>query len=238
MTAVSLADSDMPRWGGSGSGSGLRLLGGLAVAGLVAAGLFLLMMSMVSNTDSGIQEQGEQGAVNFIRIDEQPQETRTKERQPPEKPEPPDEPPPPSQPTTSTVAKPQASAPELDVPNIETSANIEGSPYLGGKAEPSASPGQGAGGIDKDPSPVRRVPPTYPATAKRANIEGFVTMEFTVKPDGTVANIKIVNSKPPRMFDRAAKQALSRWRFRPSTSGGQAVSRRARQTIRFSLDSG
>ena len=41
---------------------------------------------------------------------------------------------------------------------------------------------------------------------------------------------------PPRMFDAAAKQAMSRWQFEPATENGQAVAKRATQTLNFQLN--
>lgn len=212
----------------------MRLIGSLLIACGVALGLFLLMMFMVSNSDTGLTEGQDLKAVNFIRFDRDQSRTRTKDRrQPPDEP-PPEEPPPPAPSVAENVPQPEAPPPKLDVPDIETSVDFEGGPYLGNPAGASAAAGSGR--IDTEVVPVVQVPPKYPATAKRAKIEGHVTMEFTVQPDGSVANIRVVDAQPPRMFNRAAKQALSRWKFRPREQGGERVARNARQTIRFTLD--
>ncbi|MES1942559.1 TonB2 protein [Salinisphaera sp. PC39] len=212
----------------------MRLLGSLLIACGIALGLFLLMMFMVSNSDTGLSEGRDLKAVNFIRFDRDESRTRTKDRrQPPDEP-PPEEPPPPAPSVAENVPRPEAPPPELDVPDIETSVDFEGGPYLGDVAG-AGSAGRAAG-IDTEVVPVVQVPPKYPATAKRAKIEGHVTMEFTVRPDGSVSDIRVVDAQPPRMFNRAAKEALSRWKFRPRERDGERVARNARQTIRFTLD--
>ncbi|MES2605116.1 MAG: energy transducer TonB [Pseudomonadota bacterium] len=83
-----------------------------------------------------------------------------------------------------------------------------------------------------------RVPPVYPRNAKLAKIEGYVTMEVVVNPDGSVADIEVVDAAPPRLFDVAAVDAMKRWRFQPKLVNGTAVSQRAQQTIEFKLEGG
>ena len=59
-------------------------------------------------------------------------------------------------------------------------------------------------------------PPAYPREAVRLGIEsGRVVALVTIDAQGNVADIDIVRSEPPRVFDRAARTALAAWRFRP-----------------------
>jgi protein TonB len=62
-----------------------------------------------------------------------------------------------------------------------------------------------------------------------------VKVEFTVTPLGTVEDVKVLDSKPPRVFDRAAKRAILKWKFKPKVVDGKPVSRRAVQVIEFKL---
>ena len=56
----------------------------------------------------------------------------------------------------------------------------------------------------------------YPREAVRDGIEsGRVVARVTVDAQGNVADVDIVRSEPPRIFDRAARTALSSWKFRP-----------------------
>ncbi len=59
-------------------------------------------------------------------------------------------------------------------------------------------------------------PPVYPRDAIRAGIEsGRVVALVTVDERGGVADIAILASEPPRVFDRAARSALEAWKFKP-----------------------
>ena len=83
--------------------------------------------------------------------------------------------------------------------------------------------------------PLVQVPPRYPRRAARLQIEGFVIVEFTITPDGNVVEPVVVESRPPRVFDQAALQAIVQWRFEPRVERGQAVESRVKQRIEFSL---
>ena len=90
-------------------------------------------------------------------------------------------------------------------------------------------------GLENGITAMVRFPPSYPRTAKVAKIEGYVTMEVVVNPDGTVADIRVVDAAPPRLFDMAAVDAMRRWKFQPKVVNGAPVSQRAQQTIEFRL---
>jgi TonB family protein len=60
---------------------------------------------------------------------------------------------------------------------------------------------------------VTHVEPIWPEQAKKANIEGSVTLSFSINNDGSVANIKIINSTPSSVFDKASIEALSQWKY-------------------------
>jgi protein TonB len=66
-------------------------------------------------------------------------------------------------------------------------------------------------------------------------VEGYVTIRFTVTDDGTVSNPKVIESRPPRVFDRAALAAIKRWKFRPKFVNGVAVEQNGVQTIEFTI---
>lgn len=80
------------------------------------------------------------------------------------------------------------------------------------------------------------VAPEYPAEAATAGIEGFVTLEFTITENGRVADIVVLEAVPETIFVDSAVHALSNWLFKPATSHGVAIARRAAQTIEFHLD--
>ncbi|MFZ5656484.1 MAG: energy transducer TonB, partial [Pseudomonadota bacterium] len=57
--------------------------------------------------------------------------------------------------------------------------------------------------------------PAFPPEALRAAQSGEVQVEFTVATDGSVTAARVVRSNPARIFDRAAVNAVKRWRFAP-----------------------
>ena len=63
--------------------------------------------------------------------------------------------------------------------------------------------------------PLSTPAPRYPAEALRAAQSGEVQVEFTVAPDGSVTDARVVRADPPRVFDREAVAAVRRWRFEP-----------------------
>jgi protein TonB len=78
--------------------------------------------------------------------------------------------------------------------------------------------------------------PRYPTGAARKGIEGWVKVMFSIGESGAVKNIRIVDAEPRRVFDRAATQAVARWRFKPRMVDGEPVQRDGVvQTLRFNL---
>jgi protein TonB len=92
-------------------------------------------------------------------------------------------------------------------------------------------------GSDRDVIPLVRINPDYPPRALARGLEGWVQVQFTITPTGTVTDAKVVNAEPKNIFDDAALKAISRWRYNPKVDGGVAVSRVGMQTIiRFQLE--
>ena len=78
--------------------------------------------------------------------------------------------------------------------------------------------------------------PVYPEQALHDRTEGWVLLEFTVTPKGNVVDIAVVDAEPKGIFDQAAADALSQWRFRPRIVNGQPVAQRSTVTMRFDVD--
>ncbi len=77
---------------------------------------------------------------------------------------------------------------------------------------------------DSEARPIVRVNPKYPMDAARKGIEGWVVLGFDISAIGEVVNIKIIDSVPKRVFDKAAKQALRKWKYRAKSLDGNAIS--------------
>lgn len=83
----------------------------------------------------------------------------------------------------------------------------------------------GSGGADRDAVPLVRIEPDYPMQARQRGIEGWVVVEFTISTAGTVKDAEVVASEPGNVFDRAAVQAVRKWKYNPKVVDGKAVER-------------
>lgn len=66
---------------------------------------------------------------------------------------------------------------------------------------------------------VSREAPSFPSDALDEGIyEGKVKARLNIAADGTVKSVDIVEAEPKRVFDKAARRALMRWKY---ASGGE-----------------
>jgi protein TonB len=92
-------------------------------------------------------------------------------------------------------------------------------------------------GANTEAVPMFRVQPIYPPRAAASNTEGWVLVQFDINASGAVTNVVALESEPGATFDKAATDAVSRWRYNPSIVNGQAVERIGVQTLlRFNLE--
>ncbi len=75
----------------------------------------------------------------------------------------------------------------------------------------------------RDAIPVYRPPPMYPERAARRSKEGYVLLSFTIKKNGTIGDIVVLEGKPPGLFDGAAIKAMQKWKYEPYIWNGVAV---------------
>ena len=80
--------------------------------------------------------------------------------------------------------------------------------------------------------------PDYPPLARRRGYEGRVVIRASVAPDGGVASAAVGQSSGYGILDRAALQAVKRWRFRPAQRGGQPVATVLDVPVVFRLEQG
>ncbi|HEY0660613.1 MAG TPA: TonB family protein [Lysobacter sp.] len=71
------------------------------------------------------------------------------------------------------------------------------------------------------PEPTSTPAPKYPAQALRRRESGTVMVRAEIGPDGVPTSINVVTSSGSRALDRAAADAVRRWRFRPAMANGQ-----------------
>jgi len=176
------------------------------------------MQALVS-VSGELKEGGSGGAIEFVRLkrDNTPQE---KKREPPKRAKPKQQPPPPEMNMAKNI-NPSAAAGDI-APMVDSAVEL-------GKASDLS-----AGGGDRDLVPLVRVEPDYPPKAKQRGISGWVELEFTIGPAGTVEDLKILRSNPRGVFDRATLRAVRRWRYNPKMVAGKPVSRSGVQVrLRF-----
>lgn len=83
---------------------------------------------------------------------------------------------------------------------------------------------------------LSRVDPEYPVEAMRTRQQGWVEVDFLIGSDGSVGDVRVIGSRPGRIFDRAAMRAIQGWRFEPRLENGQPVASRMRQRFDFRVD--
>ncbi|MCP3102250.1 TonB family protein [Myxococcus sp. K15C18031901] len=89
--------------------------------------------------------------------------------------------------------------------------------------------------VDSEPSVASEVKIPYPEEARRAGIEGTVTMSITIDHEGRVVAVKVL-SGPGYGLNEAARDAIKRFRFKPAIKGGEPVSTEMKYSYTFLLD--
>jgi protein TonB len=74
----------------------------------------------------------------------------------------------------------------------------------------------------------------YPEMAKRAGIEGDVTLQALIAKDGTVLRVKILKSSN-FIFEKPAFDAMHKVRYKPATSSGKPVQLWVTERVIFKL---
>ncbi|SLM22896.1 energy transducer TonB [Stenotrophomonas indicatrix] len=120
-------------------------------------------------------------------------------------------------------AKPAPVPDEEDAPKlVETApppppATVEPAPAAPGASAPATANAQ--------PMPIagQSPPPAYPAAALRRGEAGSVVVRVEVDATGYPNNVTVIQRSGSRELDRAATDAVRRWRFSPAVSNGQPV---------------
>jgi TonB family protein len=74
------------------------------------------------------------------------------------------------------------------------------------------------------PRAVQQVAPGYPIAAMRAGVHGVVRLETIVGADGSVQDVRVIQSLDPTYgLDAEAIRAAKAWRFEPGLKDGSPV---------------
>ena len=82
------------------------------------------------------------------------------------------------------------------------------------------------------------IQPDYPRDARRRREQGTVLLRVLVGRDGMPIEIAIERSSGSRQLDRAAREAVLRWRFRPVRINGVTVPASGLVPIKFDINRG
>ncbi len=115
--------------------------------------------------------------------------------------------------------------------------NVGGSTQGGGRGAGSGSGrGKAAGGIVLSQARLNETPrPVYPESARREGLEGRVLLRVLVDDRGRAKTVEINTSSGNEVLDRAAAEAIKRWRFYPARYGDRAVESWVKIPIEFAL---
>jgi len=140
-------------------------------------------------------------------------------------------------PRPATVAPPAIAASEPPAEVASTSAATTPAPPPAPPpveaAAPPAAVAARVASVPRAPRLLQDAQPRYPLPALRARIEGQAEVAFTIQPDGSVRDVRLLSSAPAGLFDASALAVAQRWRFEPS---GQAHA--SQRTVRFRLPAG
>ena len=205
----------------------MRFVVSTVVGLIIALLLFLLMHGLISGRPSIERDDESAVRLDFIKVAED-ELTNVKKRAPPPKPKPVKKPPPPPQVTVTQTDAPVRDMPRVEVPRVGLGLGAGSGPYLGSwsAGEPTA---------EGDVIPIVRIEPQYPREALIKGVSGWVEIEFTIEPDGSVSDPRVIDAEPPRIFERNAVRAIYKWKFKPRIVDGKPVARRATQRLDFNL---
>jgi len=137
--------------------------------------------------------------------------------------------------------------------SIEITFRVLDHPDVGQKANQGSTGGLGTGAVGSKagaPAPpetvflvgdgvvapelIHRVEPEYTEEARRAGLEGTVTLTVAIEPDGMIRNLRVIRSLDGSL-DQKAIQAVTQWKFKPGFKNGKPVTVNARIEISFRL---
>ena len=130
------------------------------------------------------------------------------------------QPPPPPPKVEKPKPKPEAKKiPRPDPTPTEPEPEPEPEPPVVEAPPMQAPPPQPAGPVrvapGQGPGLIKRVEPQYPPVLQSSRIQGTVVIDAVIHKDGTVGEIKVLQSANP-MFEKAAVDALKQWRYTES----------------------
>ncbi|APR04511.1 energy transducer TonB [Thauera chlorobenzoica] len=144
----------------------------------------------------------------------------------PEPPPPKSRPKPPPEPRPKPVAKPPAPVTESPTALTQAAEAAPTPPAPAPAAAPRPAPAAAPAPITAarfDAAYLNNPAPAYPMLSRRMREEGQVMLRVLVSADGLPARIELRTSAGSERLDRAAQDAVARWRFVPARQGEHPV---------------
>ncbi len=79
------------------------------------------------------------------------------------------------------------------------------------------------GDLDSPPTPTNKLPPTYPSSLLSKGLGGRVLITCSIDESGQVTGTSIKQSSGHPELDKAAINAVNKWKFKPASKGGRKV---------------
>lgn len=212
----------------------IRLFSSALLGVLISLALYWLMSSMVMDSGRGLGQTSPTKMVEFVRLKRETAPQTEQRRQPPPKPKTVDRPPPLAMTAAQARTPSPAELPAYDIPNLDIPLRLDrfGASALTGIGV-DVGPGPATSG---EIIPLVRIAPKYPMRAQMRRIEGWVKVLFVITETGAVRDVEVIESQPAGVFDRAAVDAIEKWKFKPKEVSGEAVPQRAAQVLEFKLN--
>ncbi len=202
-----------------------RFLVSILLGAAVTFGLFAFMAFLVSSGDRS-KDEAQENIIVEVNTTPPKSSAETRRRVPPPPPPPPKAPP--KQQTPEPEASNDTSGLQFNMPGVQ----------LAGASTGLSAPGAGFG-RDGDATPIVRIEPKSPIQAARDGKEGWVKLSFTINEVGGVDDVTVLEAEPKRVFDREAKRALRKWKYKPKIVDGKPEKQfNMKVQLDFKLDQG
>jgi protein TonB len=158
---------------------------------------------MIASGQNALNDRNQMRIVDFVRVERNEIIEKKKEK--------PDKPP----------------EPEIQPEMPEQQVNISPTALKIAMVQPPETMHSNLGGFsfgtgDGEYLPLVKVQPLYPQRAAERGIEGYVIVEYTVTRTGTTKDIKVIESTSS-LFERAAVESATQYRYKPRVIDGIAV---------------
>jgi len=202
------------------------------LAAVITAGLFTTLR-VLTNARGEADEATAITKAEFVRLRREVEiEEKKREKPEREKPE--------QAPVTPTLAVARDEGLDLGL-DVEAIAAGLGAEF--GSAAGTGGDGSGRGELalssglsDRGPLPLVRVEPQYPPQAARKGLEGWVRVQFTISTAGSIRDAVVVKSSDS-VFERAAINAVNKWKYQPQMQEGKPVETSGIQVVlRFRME--